>query len=93
MTTVFADAFYYFALINPADDRHKGAREFTAKFAGKVVTTAWIMTEVGDGLAKAVNRPLFLEIVSSTPGGSQRADRSAGYRSVRGRPGSLPASA
>ena len=47
MTAVFADAFYYFALVNPDDDRHKQAREFTASFTGRVVTTAWIMTELG----------------------------------------------
>jgi predicted nucleic acid-binding protein len=64
MTTVFADAFYYFALVNPADERHQKAREFTAAFTGKIVTTAWIMTEVGDGLARAVNRRLFLEMIS-----------------------------
>ena len=64
MTTVFADAFYYFALVNPADERHQQARDFTAAFTGKIVTTAWIMTEVGDGLARAVNRSLFLEMIS-----------------------------
>ena len=64
MTAVFADAFYYFALVNPGDRRHHTAREFTANFTGQIVTTAWILTEVGDGLAKAVNRPLFLEMVS-----------------------------
>lgn len=64
MTAVFADAFYYFALVNPADERHVKARDFTANFTGKIVTTTWILTEVGDGLAKVVNRPLFLEMVS-----------------------------
>ena len=56
MTTVFADAFYYFALVNPADDRHKKAVAFTANFTGRVVTTAWVMTEVADGLAKLDQR-------------------------------------
>jgi hypothetical protein len=53
MTTVFADTFYYFALLNAADGRHQQASEFTASFTGKIVTTAWVMTEVGDGLARA----------------------------------------
>lgn len=64
MTTVFADAFYYFALVNPADARHGAAQKFTAGFSGKIVTTAWIMAEVGDGLAKVINRPLFMQMVS-----------------------------
>ena len=65
MKTVFADAFYYFALVNPADARHTRSTEFTAGFTGRIVTTAWILTELGDGLAQAVNRLLFLEIVSA----------------------------
>ena len=64
MTTVFADAFYYFALVNPDDRRHNHARAFTEGFTGQIVTTAWILTELGDGLAKGNNRRLFLEMVS-----------------------------
>ena len=45
MKTVFADAFYYFALVNPGDARHARAREFTAGFTGRIVTTAWILTD------------------------------------------------
>lgn len=30
MKTVFADAFYYFALVSPTSNFHKEAREFTA---------------------------------------------------------------
>jgi len=52
MNRVFADAFYYFALLNPADEMHSAAREFTVGFAGTMVTTAWVLTEVGDGLAR-----------------------------------------
>lgn len=64
MTAVFADAFYYFALVNPGDRSHERARDFTASFTGNIVTTAWVLTEVGDGLAKRDNRSLFLEMMS-----------------------------
>jgi predicted nucleic acid-binding protein len=63
MKTVFADAFYYFALLSPTSNFHKEAMEFTADFAGTVVTTAWILTEVADGLSREANRPLFLELI------------------------------
>lgn len=64
MNLVFADAFYYFALLNPEDEMHAAARDFTAGFAGTMVTTAWVLTEVGDGLARVPNRPLYLQLVS-----------------------------
>ena len=64
MKLVFADAFFYFALLNPDDDKHAQARQFIGAFDGTIVTTAWVLTEVGDGLAQVVNRPLFLELMS-----------------------------
>ena len=64
MSAVFADTFYFYALLNPADESHAAARDFTASFSGTLFTTAWVFTEVGDGLAKVVNRPVFLRLVS-----------------------------
>lgn len=40
MNTLFADTFYYIALLNPADNAHAHAVEFTRGFAGQIVTTA-----------------------------------------------------
>ena len=63
MKTVFADAFYYFALLSPTSTYHREAHKFTASFSGTMVTTAWVLTEVGDGLSRVPNRPLFLELI------------------------------
>lgn len=64
MKAVFADAFYYFTLLNPNDETHAAARDFTAGLTGTMLTTAWVLTEVGDGLARVPNRPRFLRLVS-----------------------------
>lgn len=64
MKAVFADTFYYYALLNPDDEMHEAARDFTVSFQGTVVTTAWVLTELGDGLARVPNRPLFLDLVA-----------------------------
>lgn len=52
MRTVFADSFYYFALMSPKDPAHNVAAEFAAKFTGRIVTTQWVLTEVADGMAR-----------------------------------------
>jgi uncharacterized protein len=55
MKVVFADAFYYFALVDPSDPAHGRAREFTAAHPGKYLTTDWVLVEVADGLARSAD--------------------------------------
>ena len=56
MSTRFADTFYFFALENPDDPAHQNAREFASHDAGPLITTAWVLTELADGLSY-VRRP------------------------------------
>lgn len=49
--TVFADAFFYVALLNRHDEHHGRAVEYARHYRGSVVTTEWVLTEVADALA------------------------------------------
>jgi hypothetical protein len=60
---VFADAFYYIALLNPADRFHASAIRVTQNLRQPLVTTAWILMEVADALCAPAVRQLH--IVSS----------------------------
>ncbi len=60
MRTVFADSFYFFALLNNRDPAHEKAVAFVQSYRGRMLTTGWIVTELGDGLANPANRPAFL---------------------------------
>jgi predicted nucleic acid-binding protein len=51
MTVVFADTFYYIALLNRMDRVHVKASNFTSSFRGIVVTSEWILLELADALA------------------------------------------
>ncbi len=62
MNRVFADSFYFFALGNPRDPAHPRARAFIQSFAGQLVTTGWIVTELGDGRTLPSQRPLFVRL-------------------------------
>lgn len=59
MKTVFADSFFYFAMLSRTDNCHVRAVDFSRTFPGRVVTTQWILTEVADGLASRSKRHGF----------------------------------
>ena len=51
MTRCFADTFFYLAFTNERDDAHAPAVNFIATHNPRMVTTDWILTEVGDAMA------------------------------------------
>jgi hypothetical protein len=57
MTTVFADSFYFFALVNPRDPAHAKAVAFTRTFTGRIATTGWIITRSRPGARARSPRP------------------------------------
>jgi uncharacterized protein len=63
MNRVFADSFYFFALLNPKDSAHRKALEFSQHNRGPIVTTGWVLTELADGLATSANRQAFSRVV------------------------------
>lgn len=64
MQAWFADSFYFLALRNPKDEGHAKAVAATANLAPrKLVTTPWILAEVGDALAKPANRLGFAQLM------------------------------
>lgn len=69
MRPVFADAAYFIALLNPTDNFHSRAREFALRPPGPLVTTYWVLAEVGDAFSQPSNRAKFarlLELLDST---------------------------
>ena len=66
MSRVVADTYYFIAIVNPNDRAHRRAVEFSEKERPSLLTTAWIMTELADGLARTQNRGLFSKILFQT---------------------------
>jgi predicted nucleic acid-binding protein len=62
MRRVFADSYYFIALISRTDPKHDRAFEFATTFLGELITTAWILTELGDGLARPPRRAAFVTL-------------------------------
>jgi len=63
MTRVFADSFYFLALINPRDKAHARALEFSETLETPVLTTAWILTEVADALSQPPGRAAVVKLL------------------------------
>jgi uncharacterized protein len=51
MSPVFADSFFYLALLNPADAAHDAAERLSLGLHVPVVTTAWVLAEVANTMA------------------------------------------
>lgn len=65
MSATFADTFYYLALLNPGDAAHMRALETTAQRSGTLVTTHWVLTEVGDAMAAPATRRRFSDLIQA----------------------------
>ncbi len=59
MNAVFADTFYFLALVNRRDPFHLAAVDYSGLYTGAIVSTAWIMTELGDALSDPAGRSAF----------------------------------
>lgn len=59
MTAVFADTFYFLALLNSRDAAHSRALAFSRSHDTPLVTTAWVLCELADGLSRSASRSVF----------------------------------
>ena len=65
MNAIFADTFFYVALVSRNDANHSKAVELSRQLIGPIVTTAWVLTEIGDALAAPRQRPVFRLLLDS----------------------------
>ena len=60
MKEVFADTFYFLALLSQSDAAHQRAIRATAARRSTLATTGWVLTELATSLAKRDARAGFL---------------------------------
>lgn len=61
MNLVFADTWFYLAILNRGDPGHARAIQLSRTDPRHRVTTIWVLTEVGDALCQMVNRDTFVQ--------------------------------
>ena len=59
MRCAFGDSFLFIALLNPRDSFHQRAVEVTRDWEGQIITTRWILAEVGNALCGVNARQSF----------------------------------
>lgn len=51
MNEVFADSFYFLALLDRDDEHHSLAVQAARNLRSRIITTHWVLVEVGDALS------------------------------------------
>jgi len=64
MKSVFADTVYFLALLNPADQFHRQARGLSLQRGVVLLTSEFVLLEVGDGLSRPENRSRLALLLS-----------------------------
>jgi uncharacterized protein len=62
---VFADTAYYLALLNVNDELHRRAAEVTPNYNGRLLTTAWVLTEVLDAFSRPALRSTAVDFINA----------------------------
>lgn len=61
--TVFADTFALIAWLNPRDAAHGAVAAWLDGFAGRLVTTEWVLVELADALSAPTARATVVEFL------------------------------
>ena len=70
MKPIFADTFYFLALLNEEDEHHHRVVATASQIDRKLVTSDWVLAEVADALAGLDTRDLvapFIQELSADP--------------------------
>lgn len=62
MSECFADSFVFLAMLNPRDRKHNAAISALNNRRDPLVTTAWVLTELADGLCPSASRAVFVAL-------------------------------
>lgn len=63
MKAVFADAFYFVALLNRSDQYHAKVTAVARLWHENLITTEWVLTEFADALAESRGRRLASPLI------------------------------
>ena len=65
MKLVFADTGFYIAFVNPRDLLHPRSQDFSRRFTGRLLTTEYVLIEVGNFLSRSRDREPFVGLTRS----------------------------
>jgi uncharacterized protein len=63
MKKLFADTFFFLALMNKRDASHSKTVQLVDTIPGPIVTTQWVLVEVADAFCEPRDRELFAQVL------------------------------
>lgn len=63
MMPLFADTSFFVAFLSPDDENHAPAVEYMETYPEQMVTTQWVLAELGNFLSKVPARRLFTPFI------------------------------
>ena len=68
MKLLFADTAFYIALVNPHDAFHPKALDLARRCEQRLLTTEYVLVEVGNFLSRSGDRSLFVRLIKALRG-------------------------
>lgn len=65
MKAAFGDTAYFLALVNARDQLHAQAVALSRQPPGPLLTTEWVLMELGDALASPAMRTKFIRLINT----------------------------
>lgn len=62
MSPVFADTYFFFAILNRTDPSHQRAINLSRNIRQLLITTDRVITELADGLSRVSDRERFMDL-------------------------------
>jgi len=63
MNPLFADTSCFVAFLSDSDEAHGRAVDYLDRYQGSIVTTPWVLAELGNFLCKRKTRLLFVSFL------------------------------
>jgi predicted nucleic acid-binding protein len=76
MRTVFADTFYFLALLDSREASHAQASQFSRDAEVQIVTTEWVLAEFGNAYSDPRDRADFVKSLPNPDRASTRQNHS-----------------
>jgi uncharacterized protein len=64
MKRAFGDSFFFIALLNPRDAYHQRVAQLSRDWEGQIITTRWVLAEIGNALSGVNARPSFVTFLA-----------------------------
>ncbi len=64
MRAWFGDTSFFLALISKTDEHHRKALEYASALSLDVITTTWVLAEIGDALCARHRRTQFSDLLT-----------------------------